>query len=68
MIDKGICNKGFIWNPSNYECVCDKSCNVGEYLDYANCQCRKKFVDKLVEERTENIDKVKIAGMALFQL
>ena len=22
--DKGVCNKGFIWNPSNCECDCDK--------------------------------------------
>ena len=34
LIDKGLCDKGFIWNPSNYECECDKSCNIGEYLDY----------------------------------
>ena len=34
MIDKGICDKGFIWNPSNCKCECDKSCNVAEYLDY----------------------------------
>ena len=26
--------KGFIWNPSNCECECDKSCDIGEYLDY----------------------------------
>ena len=50
LIDKGICDKGFIWNPSNCECECDKSCDVGEYLDYENCKCRKKPVDKLVEE------------------
>ena len=66
LIDKGICDKGFIWNPSNCECECDKSCDVGEYLDYENCKCRKKLVDKLVEECTENIDEVKIAGTALF--
>ena len=36
LIYKGICNKGFIWNPSNCECECDKSCDVGEYLDYEN--------------------------------
>ena len=24
MIDKGICDKGFIWNPSNCEYECDK--------------------------------------------
>ena len=29
-----MCDKGFIWNPSNCECECDKSCDVGEYLDY----------------------------------
>ena len=31
LIDKGICDKGFIWNPSNCECV--ESCDVAEYLD-----------------------------------
>ena len=46
-------------NPSN--CECDKSCDVGEYLDYKNCKWRKKLADKLTEERTENIDEVKIA-------
>ena len=34
MIDKGICDKGFLWNPSSYKSKCDKSCDVGEYLDY----------------------------------
>ena len=67
MIDKGICGKGFIWNPSSREYECDKSCDVGEYLDYENCKCRKKLVDKLVEECTENIDKVKIAEMTSFE-
>ena len=67
MIDKGICDEGFVWNPINCECECDKSCDVGKYLDYANCNHRKKLVDKLVEECTENIDDVKIAGIALFE-
>ena len=67
MIDKGICDKGFTWNPNNCECECDESCDVGEYLDYENCKCRNKLVDNLVEECTENIDEVKIVGMALFE-
>ena len=50
LIDKGVCNKEYAWNPNNYECECDKSCDAGEYLDYENCKCRKKLVDKLVEE------------------
>ena len=60
MIDKGVCDKGFIWNPSN--CECDKSCDVGEYLDYSNCKCRRKLFDKLVEECTKSIDEVKIVS------
>ena len=49
-------DEGFIWNPSNCECECDKSCDVGEYLDYKNCRCRRKIVDKLLEECSKNID------------
>ena len=56
LIDKGVCNKGFIWNPSNCGYECDKSCDIGEYLDYSNCKCRKKLVDKLVEECINSID------------
>ena len=61
LIDNGICDKGFIWDPSNCECECDKFCDIGEYLDYENCKCRKKLVDRLVDECAENIDEVKIA-------
>ena len=50
------CDKGLIWNPSNCECECDKSCDVGEYLDYENCKCIKRLIDNLVEECIENID------------
>ena len=50
-----MCDNGFIWNPSNCECECDKSCDIGEFLDYKNCKCRKRIIDKLVEECSENI-------------
>ena len=49
-------DKRFIWNPSNCECECDKSCDIGEYLDYKNCNCRKKIIGELIEECNENID------------
>ena len=52
--------KGFIFNPSNCECKCDKSCNIDEYLDYRNCKCKKKLVDKLIEECTKNIDETNL--------
>ena len=60
-----MCDKGFIWNPSNYECECDKSCDVGEYLDYKSRKYRKKVVDKLVEECPEIVGEEKIAKISL---
>ena len=59
LIDKGMCHKAFIWNPSN--CECDKSCDIGEYLDYVNCKCRKSLIDKLVDECIETVEEVKPA-------
>ena len=67
MIDKGICDKRYAWNPSNCERECDKSFDFGEYLDYENCKCRKRLVDKLVEECNENIDEEKLTEIALFE-
>ena len=61
------CDKGYAWNPSNCQCECDKSCDFGEYLDYEKCKCRKKLVDKLVEECNENIDEAKLTEVALFE-
>ena len=65
VIDKEIFDKGFIWNPTNCECECDKSCDVGEYLDYERCKCRKRLIDKLVEECNENIDGNEINNVTL---
>ena len=62
LIDKGICDKWYAWNPSNCECECDKSCDIGEYLGYENRRCRKRMVDKLVDECYENSDEVKIVS------
>ena len=60
MIDKRKCDKGFIWNPNNCECECDRSCDVGEHIDYKNSKRRKTLIDKLVEENCENIDEKKL--------
>ena len=65
LIDKEECDKGFIWNPSNCECECDKNCDIGEYLDYSSCKCRKKLIDPLVEECTENIDETKLVNITV---
>ena len=67
MIDKGVCDRGYAWNPSNCECECDKSCDVGEYLNHENCKCRKRLVNKLVEECNENINEAKLTEIALFE-
>ena len=63
LTDKGVCDKGYAWKHSNCECEFDKSCDVGEYLDYENCKCGKRLIDKLVDECDENIDEeVKIVS------
>ena len=36
--------------------VSDKSCAIGEYLDYKNCKCIKTIIDKLTEKCSENIN------------
>ena len=62
-----MCNKGFIWNPSNRECKCDKSSNIGECLNYSNCRCRKKLIHPLIEEYTENINETKLVEKTLHE-
>ena len=56
LIANGVCDKGYAWNPNNCECERDKSCDVGEYLDYGKLPCRKRLVDKLVDECDKTID------------
>ena len=65
LIDKVVCDKGYVCNPSNCEFGCDKSCSIGEYLNYSNCKCRKKLVDPLVEECTKTIEEVKLVNITI---
>ena len=60
-----VCDKGFIWNPSNCQCACDKSYGMGQYLDYKSCVCSNSLVDKLVEECDNVIDGDKIYNETL---
>ena len=64
-IKNELIDKGYIWNPSNCECECDKSCDIGEYLDYVNCKCRKRLIDKLVDVSTETVEELKPAIVTL---
>ena len=65
LINKGVCDKKFIWNRNNCECEYNKSCDFSECLDYKNCKCRKRLVNKLVEECNETIDEVKLTKITL---
>ena len=56
LISKLACDKGYMWNPSTCACECDKYCEVGQYLDYNNCACRKKLIDDLIEQYTSIVD------------
>ena len=65
LVNKMVCDKGCIWNPSNCACECDKSCGIGQYLDYKSCVCRNNLVDKSVEECTSVTDGDKIYNKTL---
>ena len=39
-------DEGFIWNPSNCEWECDKSCDIGEYLDREKLQNELLMLEK----------------------
>ena len=65
LIDKGVCDKEFIFNSSNCECECDKSCNISQYLDYSDCKFRKKLIDPLIEECTENDNETKLVDITI---
>ena len=39
-----------------FQIKCDKSCDIGEYLDYKTCTRQKRLVDKLLKECNETID------------
>ena len=56
LVSKLVCDKGYMWNPSTCTCECDKYCEVGQYLDYKNCVCRKKLIDDLIEQCTSIVD------------
>ena len=65
LIDKGICDNGYIFNPSNGKCEYDKSCNTSQYLDYLDCKYKKKIIDLIVEECIgyDDDDKTKIVNI-----
>ena len=56
LVNKLVCEKGYMWNPSTCACECDKYCEVGQYLDYRECVCRKKLIDDLIEQCTTVVD------------
>ena len=56
LVSKLVCDKGYMWNTSTCACECDKYCEVGQYLDYKNCVCRKKLIDDLIEQYTSIVD------------
>ena len=57
LINKLVCDKGYIWNPSTCARECDNACDVGEYVEYKNCICRKRLISNLIEQCTDVVDK-----------
>ena len=62
LIDKGVCDKGFIWNPSKWNVI---NLVILVTIQIIQIVSRKKVVDPLVEECTKNIEKTKLAEKTL---
>ena len=50
------CNKGYMCNPSTFECQCDKWCKSGQYLDHKNYVCKNKLIGRVIEKCTSVIN------------
>ena len=37
--------------------------NVGDYLNYSDCKCRKKLTDKLIDKSIETIEDTKLVNI-----
>ena len=48
--DWGSCEKGYMWNPSTWDCECYKICKIDEYLNTKTCSCEKRLIGELVLE------------------
>ena len=57
-LNASFCNNKQHWNNEKCVCeckeliykgICDKSCDIGEYLDYENCKWRKKISENIDE-------------------
>ena len=75
-LDTSVCNNKQRWNNDKCQCeckelsdkgICNKSCDFGEYSNYENCKCRKRFVDKLIEECNENIEETSLIKINLIK-
>ena len=53
-----------MWNPSTFECKCDKWCKPGQYLDHKNCVCENKLFGRVIEECTSIINETMINNRA----
>ena len=56
LVSKLVSDNRYMWNSSTCSCECDKYCEVGQYLDYRGCMCRKKLIDDLIEQCTSIVD------------
>ena len=56
LINKLVCDKGYMWNPSTCSWECDRYCETGQYLDYKNCAYRIKIIDDFIEQCTSIVD------------
>ena len=62
-VDKIVCEKGYMRNPSTCAYECDIWCKPGQYLDYKNYVCKNRLIGKVrlmctsfINENMMNVD------------
>ena len=56
-LDASVCNNKQRWNNDKCRCECKELIDKG--VDYKKCKCKKRLVNKLAEECTENIEETR---------
>ena len=37
-----------MWNPSTFDCECNKACKIDEHLDIKICSCKQRLIGRLL--------------------
>ena len=48
LYDQSSCKDYYMWNRNTYDCECNITCKIDDYLNIKKCLCKKSLIGKLV--------------------